>query len=174
MGIDLRYKLEHVGDSFVSLLEKVPSVAKGSLGFLKKVPEAAMETAGYIKDKVPNIGKGSFDFLKKVDAIIAGASNILLEAALMNVFPLYYDFAQTHLDWYGFQRSGLVECLSEPEEVCRSIKEICQSKPSVRTKAKLYCATIGTCYDGRSGELAGAMIQKLKTATIGNTLGRTS
>jgi hypothetical protein len=103
----------------------------------------------------------SFDFLRRVDAIIAGESNILLEAALVNVVPLYYDFAQAHLDWYGFLRHGLVEYLSEPQQVCHCIEEISRSKPSVRAKAKLYCTTIGTRYDGHSGELAAVLIQSL-------------
>lgn len=103
----------------------------------------------------------SFDFLKRVDAAIAGDSNILLEAALMDVFPLYYDFAQTHLDWYGFQRNGLVEYFSNPADVCRTIKVISQNKPSVRMKARRYCATIGTRYDGHSSELASTLIQEL-------------
>ncbi len=102
-----------------------------------------------------------FDYLKRVDAIIAGDSNILLEAALMNVLPAYYDFAQTRLDWYGFQRNGLVEYFSEPSEVCRYIREISESKPSVRMKASRYCATIGTRYDGHSSELASTLIQEL-------------
>ncbi len=103
----------------------------------------------------------SFDFLRKVDAIIAGDSNILLEAALMNVVPLYYDFAQAHLDWYGFQRNGLVEYFSEPSEVCRYLREVSANKPSVRIRARRYCATVGTRYEGHSGELAAALIQAL-------------
>ncbi|MBU1858244.1 MAG: hypothetical protein KKC28_14800 [Verrucomicrobia bacterium] len=103
----------------------------------------------------------AFDFLKNVDAVVAGDSNILLESALMNVVPLYYDFPQKHLDWLGFERHGLVEYFSEPDQVCHCIKEISRSKPSVRAKAKLYCATVGTHYDGHSGELAAALIQSL-------------
>lgn len=103
----------------------------------------------------------AFDFLKKVDVIVAGDSNILLEAALMNVMPLYCDFPKKHLDWYGFERNGLVAYFSEPQQVCHCIEEISRSKPSVRAKAKLYCATVGTPYDGHSGELAAALIQSL-------------
>jgi hypothetical protein len=108
----------------------------------------------------------SFDFLKKVDAIIAGDSNIHLEAALMNVIPLYYDFVQAHLDWYGFQRNGLVQYFSEPSEVCRYLREVAHKKPAVRTKAKLYCATIGTCYDGHSADLAAALIQSFRSGAV--------
>jgi len=103
----------------------------------------------------------SFDFLRRVDAIIVGDSNLLLEAALVDVVPLYYDFAERKIDWYGFQRHGLVPYFSEPQQVCHCIEEISVSKPPVWAKAKLYCATVGTRYDGHSDELAAALIQSL-------------
>lgn len=103
----------------------------------------------------------SFDFLKNVDVIVAGDSNILLEAALMNVMPLYYDFPQKHLDSLGFERHGLVEYFSEPQAICGFIRRIAGCKPSVRDKAKYYNATIGTNYDGRSSELASELIEML-------------
>jgi hypothetical protein len=103
----------------------------------------------------------SFDFLRKVDAIIAGGSNILLEAALVNVVPIYYDFAETGLDWYGFVRHGLVEGISTPQVICSVLRQIAERKPDVRDKAKYYNATIGTDYDGHSGELAATLIQSL-------------
>jgi hypothetical protein len=98
-----------------------------------------------------------FDFMKRVDVIIAGDSNIHLEAALMNVFPLYYDFEQIHRDHYGFQHNGMVEFVAEPQLVCDRLKELLQLKPSIRMKARSYCATVGTPYDGRSSELASAI-----------------
>ncbi len=103
----------------------------------------------------------SFDFLRRVGAIVAGDSNILLEASLINVVPLYYDFALAHLDWYGFQRNGLVEYFSEPSQVIDCIRGISVNKPSVRMKARRYCATLGTRHDGHSSELAATLIQSL-------------
>ena len=103
--------------------------------------------------------ESAFELLNRVDAIIAGDSNILLEAALMNVFPIFYDFAQTQLDWYGFQRNGLVKYCSEPQEVCRRLKQLSENRSSVRMKAKTYCATLGTPYEGRSSALASAIIE---------------
>ena len=96
----------------------------------------------------------SFDFLQNVDAIISGESNIILEAALMNVFPIYYDSIMQKMDYYGFIKNGIVKYSSEPSEVCDILKETLHVKPSVREKAKLYCHTIDTVYDGHSTELA--------------------
>ncbi len=101
----------------------------------------------------------SFKFLKRVDVVIAGDSNILLEAALMNVYPIYYDFAQTDLDWYGFRRNGLVGYASQPQEVCLEVEGLSQHKPSVRMKTRQYCATVDTRYDGRSSKLAAEIIR---------------
>ena len=103
----------------------------------------------------------SYDFLTKVDAIIAGDSTILLEATLMNVFALYYDFTLVDLDYYGFVRDGLVEYSSEPEEIYKHIQKLIANKPAIRMKAKRYCATVGTQYDGHSSELTSLLIQKL-------------
>lgn len=103
----------------------------------------------------------SFDFLRRVDVLMAGDSSILLEAALMNVFPLYYDFAQTHLDWFGFERNGLADYVSEPQEACDRLHRLAHHRPPVRARARLYCATVGTAYDGRSAELASDAIERL-------------
>ncbi len=103
----------------------------------------------------------SFEFLKGVDVLIAGDSNILLEAALMNVYPLYYGFAGECLDWYGFHRNGLVGYFACPAELCRTLQEIKKDRPSVRMNAKRYSAAIGTYYDGRSAELASRVVRGL-------------
>jgi len=110
----------------------------------------------------------SFGFLSRVDAVVAGNSNILLEAALMNVFPLYFDSYQSNRDWYGFERNGLVEFLPEAEDVCRLLKDLCRHKPPVRHRARIYCATIGTQYDGQSSGLIGNIVgQVASTGTVG-------
>jgi len=103
----------------------------------------------------------SFDFLKKVDVIISGDSNIILEATLMNVYPIYYDSNKHNLDWYGFIKNGLVKYSSEPHEICNIIKDVLLFKPQVREKAKAYCHTVDTAYDGHSTDLACELINYL-------------
>lgn len=103
----------------------------------------------------------SFDFIKQCDALIVGDSNILLEAAMMDIIPLYYDSNKTHLDIYGFLSNGLTEYYSEPREVCNRLTELLQNIPSIRAKTKFYCHTVGTQYDGHSTELAASLIQTL-------------
>ncbi|OPY66796.1 MAG: hypothetical protein A4E63_02427 [Syntrophorhabdus sp. PtaU1.Bin050] len=100
----------------------------------------------------------SFGFLARCDAIIAGHSSILLEAAVINVVPLYYDFILMKLDDYGFLEMGLSEYFCDPNEICSRLEQLMKAKPSVRIKAKPYVHTIGTIFDGHSSELAASLI----------------
>ena len=113
--------------------------------------------------KVPSI-----DFLKSVDAIIGCDSNILLEAALMNVFPLCYDFSKNNLDWYEFVKTGLVEYYSEPQSLSDRLLCLQKNRPSIRDKAKLFSGTIGTSYDGHSSELAAMLIEDIDAFMTAN------
>lgn len=105
----------------------------------------------------------AFQFLTHIDALIAGESNIHLEAALLNVVPLYYDFLGQRHDFYGFLRRGLVEGFTEPEQVAERLMALCQHKPDVRSKTKWYCSTVDTPFNGRSAELAVRLIQAIAT-----------
>lgn len=108
--------------------------------------------------------ESSFEFFQKVDAIIAGDSSIHLEAALVNIYPIYYSFSGTPLDRYGYQVNGLVEFISEPSQVAHRLQELAQAKPDVRSATKYYCATMNTTYSGYSAGLAASIIQAVATA----------
>jgi hypothetical protein len=102
-----------------------------------------------------------FQFLSSIDVLIAGDSNIHLEAALMDVLPIYHDFSGTAEDWYGFLRNGLVEYAKTPDRVCEIIQRERMKRSPVRERAKRYCVTVGTTYQGRSAELAANVISSL-------------
>ncbi|MBE2197597.1 MAG: hypothetical protein IAE79_03235 [Anaerolinea sp.] len=104
-----------------------------------------------------------FVFLRHVDALIAGDSNVHLEAVLLNVVPLYYDFTAKKMDWYGFYRNGLVEYYNDPETLGEALQALHIYKQEVRYRARRYCATLNTMYDGRSTELAVSLIQTVTT-----------
>jgi len=103
----------------------------------------------------------SFEFLKRCDAVIVGDSNILLEAALLNVYPLYYDFNSMKWDWYGFLANGLTEYHANPDEISKKIQELIQRKPDVRQRCRTYCCTVEGRYDGHSSDLAALIIKAL-------------
>ena len=110
----------------------------------------------------------TFYFLKDVDAVISGNSSILLEAAIQNVFPIYYftpktEFYYNHdrFDKYDYVKNKVaasVENLGGLEELLRNLIKY---KPFIRNNAKHYCDTIGTPHDGKSAILAAETIEDL-------------
>ena len=111
----------------------------------------------------------AFAFLQRIDAIVAGDSNVLLEAALMDVFALYYDFSQAQKDYYGFIRNGLVAYTARPEEVEALLRDLRAHKPSVRARSRYYCATVETAFDGRSAEVTASLIRQIVQGGIDET-----
>ncbi len=107
------------------------------------------------------VTESAFSFLVKIDAVIAGESNIHLEAALLNVYPLYFDFNGESRDWYGFLDSGVIEYCSEAEDLFHKISHLMLNKPSVRGRCRPYCETVGTAYDWHSGLLAKTLIEAI-------------
>ncbi len=106
--------------------------------------------------------ENAFDFLQKVDVLFSGNSNIHLEAALMDVYPIYFDYAcDARLEKYSFLESGLCEYLSDLDAVPGRLKELAAHRPPVRHRARRYCATADTEYEGRSAELACHLIEEL-------------
>lgn len=111
--------------------------------------------------------ESSFDFLQKVDVIISGESNILLEAALMNVYPIYYEFSSVKIkDMYGFVKNNLVDKpLKNSKDLILTLNRIATNRPFVRDRAKYYNAVINTEYDGNSLEL---VVQLLNAISADN------
>jgi hypothetical protein len=97
------------------------------------------------------------DFLQRTDVLIAGESAVLLEAAVLDVAPLYYDFSGRRLDWYGY--------VSPPEAVA-ILHEWRRARPSARSLASYFCETIGTGFEGRSGELAASVIDDVLAGAV--------
>jgi hypothetical protein len=102
-----------------------------------------------------------FEFLSRVDAVIAGGSGIILEAALMNVTPIMYELKPGIPDWYGFAADGMCAMFSRPEPVAALLGQLTVHRPPVRNRMDYYCATIGTQHDGQSSELAAELIQRI-------------
>ncbi len=104
----------------------------------------------------------AFDFLHQVDVILAGNSSIHLEAALLNVYPIYYDFMlDPRFAKYSFLKTGLCQYVSDPETACEQIEALSRYKPQIRNRTNIYCATVETQYDGRSSELGSKIIEEI-------------
>ena len=87
-----------------------------------------------------------FDFLKDVDAIISGNSAILLEAALLNIFPIYYysdsnilKYNDNNYDRYSFVKNKMAYEVRDLEQLKMVMNNIIISKPNVQKNADYYC-----------------------------------
>jgi len=111
----------------------------------------------------------TFQFLRNVDAIISGNSSVLLDAAIMNVFPILwrdshtinkYNEKEDQNDKYGFVKNGLAIGCNSIDQINECLIVIIDEKPNVRLKAKYYVENINTKWDGRSAHYAATIIKK--------------
>ena len=110
---------------------------KRELGFLG-------QKINYSDSKHENV----FDFIEKIDLLIAGDSSIHLEAALLNVVPVYFKFSRSDLfDVYGFVKNKLVFYARNIETLCLYITGQIQSKDEVIQRTKYYNEYIRTGVD---------------------------
>ena len=84
----------------------------------------------------------------------------------MNVYPIYYNVTEFE-DYYGFCRNELVDAAPEsPEEAVENIRALLNERPNVRSRARSYCDTLETEYDGTSAELGAAIISQLYDGAV--------
>lgn len=100
----------------------------------------------------------AFEFLTRQDAIIAGASSIALEAALLQVLPLHYVLNDTDSDWYGFIEKGLCKSFDDTASLVEYLRHAKPLEAIDRELTRFYCETVGTPWHGKSTELASSVI----------------
>ena len=100
------------------------------------------------------------EFVASLDAVIACDSSILLEAALLNVLPMYYPFSPDSNDYYGYCRSGLCERFDNTDSVIAELKRLESGRADVRAAARHYVATAGSAWEGRSSQLIAEVIER--------------
>jgi len=110
----------------------------------------------------------TFQFLKNVDAIISGNSSVLLDAAILNVFPILwrdyratikYNDEEDPNDKYGFVKNGLAIGCDSIDQINECLKAVIDEKPNVRSKAKYYVENINTEWDDSSANYAATIIR---------------
>jgi len=103
-----------------------------------------------------------FDYLQQLDVQVSGTSGIHLEAVLLNVWSIFYNFKakQQLKDYYGFVEHGLVDVVDSPDELLMLLNRHLHNRPQVVERARYYNATVGTANEGKSSEIA---IQHIKT-----------
>lgn len=104
----------------------------------------------------------AFSFLTRVDMIIAGNSSIHLEAALLNIYPLMFNFSDdSTYQAYSYVERGLCEHVMDMKSLHARLEVLINSKPDVRHRAKEYCATVDTPYDGHSSQLTSELVNAI-------------
>jgi hypothetical protein len=89
------------------------------------------------------------DSLADVDLLIAGDSNVHLEATLSNI-PCFYLATSGHFDYYGFLKNELVVWGGRDMEECLKQIKNYTPKKEVYLRANPYCASVGTEFQNRS------------------------
>ena len=97
--------------------------------------------------KISNSNKTHpIEFLKNVDLIISGNSAILLEAALMNIYPIYFftdnnieKYNDKNFDRYGFIKNKLAKEATSLEDLKIIINNAINAKPNIVQNATYYC-----------------------------------
>lgn len=107
--------------------------------------------------------ENAFVFLQNVDLIVSGDSSIHLEAVMMNVVSLYFNFSKNEMDdYYGYVKNGLVSKYENYSFLKRRIEEEVILKSQVQNNAKYYNNAIDSKFYGKSKELAINYIEKFQ------------
>lgn len=105
--------------------------------------------------------ESSLEFMQRVDAVVAGDSGVLLDAAVMNVYPIYFDGDGALRDLCGFVRNGLADHVTDTRQLVELLSRLCENKPTVRDRARRYVATVGTANDGAAALSAARYIEEV-------------
>ncbi len=102
-----------------------------------------------------------FDYLKNLDVLVSGNSGIHLEAVLLNVWSIFYEFnpLQPLHDYYGFINKGLVDTAASPGQLRELLSSNRYTRPQVYTRAQYFNATVATPDDGKSSEISLVLLQ---------------
>ncbi|WP_234794938.1 hypothetical protein [Hymenobacter arizonensis] len=98
-----------------------------------------------------------FAFLQGHDALIAADTSTHLEATLLNLVSIYYQFSANPLihDYYGYVAHELVDHAQSLPELRDFLQQYQREKPLTHfQRAAYYNATIGTEYESQSQALA--------------------
>ncbi|MEO0732480.1 MAG: hypothetical protein AAFZ52_06570 [Bacteroidota bacterium] len=88
----------------------------------------------------------ALEFLRTQDAIIAGESSIHLEAALMNVSSVYFQFQPKGVvitDHYGFIANGLVPVVEDRNQLMELLRNWTERRPNRVDQLAYYSADPG-------------------------------
>ncbi|MBS2100778.1 glycosyltransferase family protein [Carboxylicivirga linearis] len=139
----------NIGDSIEEVSKLIDMLQSLNEGIkIKLRPHPADSRSVNIKYKIDVCDSkrvNSFEFLQQVDCIIVGNSSIILEAALLNVLPLYFKpIVKGKYDYYGFLKNNIAVSVSNNEELKSLLFQYKNNKPNVFDNTKYYNEIVGT------------------------------
>jgi len=101
------------------------------------------------------------DYLAELDCLISGNSSIHLEAAVVGVTPIYYEFQSSAIeDYYGYVKNGIA--VKAESYQCLTKLLATEKKPTLSVKSiQYYSATYGTEWYGKEGDLVAETLMRL-------------
>ena len=96
--------------------------------------------------------ENAFNFISTLDLLIANESSIHLDAALMNVPTVLYNFSNNKIvDWYSYIKNGLITVANSKEDIVNTILGLNRITIS-KSKVQYYVASFGTLHEGKVGK----------------------
>ena len=101
----------------------------------------------------------SYVFLANIKVMIANESGIHLDAALMGVPSLLYNFSDNEvMDWYSYIKNGLIIKCDTFKDLVSMLDTNCQQPLDV---VRYYAASYGSPVDGKVGEMIATFINNV-------------
>jgi|SaaInlStandDraft_5_1057022.scaffolds.fasta_scaffold27316_2 hypothetical protein len=164
----LSLKKEQVIALIQQIQNRIPSIEI----ILRPHPAEFIKGIFQVNESLTNVSisnslkEDSFYYLRNVDAIISGNSSILLEASMMNVFPIFWNDNQSiakyndnPADKYDFIKNDLASPCDSIAEIIDCLEKFKEKKPNVRNNASFYIENINTDWDGNSSNYAATIIK---------------
>lgn len=105
--------------------------------------------------------ENAFEFLSGIDVLVAADSSIHLEAVILNVYSIGFNFSQKYfIDYYEYHRNGLIDYCQNTKELTELISSIIHNKPDVQHRAKYFNAAIDSDFYGLSSIKASTIIME--------------
>ncbi len=168
---NLRPQVSRVGIA-CNVHDPLPAIAEALAFLMQELPELVFTLRphpsdprdfGTLRRTLPQLQwsdarqENVFAFLQKHDALIAADTSTHLEATLLNLVSIYYQFSSNPLinDYYGYVAQGLVDQAQSLPELRDLLQRYQHEKPLTHfRRAAYYNATIGTEYESQSQALA--------------------
>lgn len=163
-GVGICLNLLDDPKSVSALVDRLCAVAPGEV-YVRTHPrdnrpwEVMLPQASVVPARKENLST----FLSRVGIVLAGNSNVHLEAIMFGRKCMMVDLGTGFSDTYGFVSSGLVEFQDADTAVravatCLGSGTLCSNRPAV---VSCFSAAVGTSWEGRSGQLIANMLMAL-------------